>query len=103
MRSGNAEKGFEVLTDAFDLNPNAVAVTVCMAEAHFKLGREASARSLCERALKKAPNDRRARLLAAELEEARGNSSAALEHYKKVLESHPDDAKAKAYVESHGG
>ncbi len=103
VRSGDAEKGFGVLTEAFDLNPNAVAVTVCMAEAHHKLGRDASARSMCERALKKAPNDRRARLLAAELEEARGNTSGALEHYKKVLETHPDDAKAKAYVDSHGG
>jgi tetratricopeptide (TPR) repeat protein len=103
VRSGDAEKGLGVLTEAFDLNPNAVAVTVCMAEAHHKLGRDASARSLCDRALKKSPNDRRARLLAAELEEARGNTPGALEHYKKVLESHPDDAKAKAYVESHGG
>jgi tetratricopeptide (TPR) repeat protein len=102
-RSGDAEKGLQVLNEAFDLNPNAVAVTVCMAEAHHKLGRDASARSMCERALRKAPNDRRALLLAAELEDARGNTSGALQHYKKILETHPDDAKAKAYVESHGG
>lgn len=103
VRSGKAEQGFELLKQAFDLNPNAVAVTVCMAEAHHELGRDASARALCDRALRKSPNDRRALLLAAELELARGNESAALAHYKKILETHPDDAKAKAYVDSHGG
>ncbi|HWB74236.1 MAG TPA: tetratricopeptide repeat protein [Nannocystaceae bacterium] len=103
VRSGKADQGFELLKQAFDLNPNAVAVTVCMAEAHHELGRDASARALCDRALRKSPNDRRALLLAAELELARGNESAALAHYKKILENHPDDAKAKAYVESHGG
>lgn len=103
VRSGKAEQGFELLKQAFDLNPNAVAVTVCMAEAHHELGRDASARALCDRALRKSPNDRRALLLAAELELARGNESAALAHYKKILENHPDDAKAKAYVDSHGG
>jgi tetratricopeptide (TPR) repeat protein len=74
-----------------------------MAEAHLALGREASARALCDRALRKSPSDRRALLLAAELELQRGNEGAALEHYKKILENHPDDSKAKAYVESHGG
>lgn len=103
VRSGNADAGFEKLKQAFDLNPNAVAVTVCMAEAHHALGRDASARALCERALRKSPGDRRARLLAAELELARGNESAALEHYRRILQNHPDDAKAKAFVESHGG
>jgi tetratricopeptide (TPR) repeat protein len=103
VRGGDAAAGFEVLKEAFDLNPNAVAVTVCMAEAHLALGREASARALCDRALRKSPSDRRALLLAAELELARGNESAALQHYKKILENHPDDSKAKAYVESHGG
>ena len=39
----------------------------------------------------------------AELEIARGNESAALEHYRKVLQNDPDDAKAKAYVDAHGG
>jgi tetratricopeptide (TPR) repeat protein len=103
VRSGKASDGFELLKQAFDLNPTAVAVTVCMAEAHHELGRDASARALCDRALRKSPNDRRALLLAAELELARGNESAALAHYKKVLENNPDDTKAKAYVESHGG
>lgn len=74
-----------------------------MAEAHHALGRDASARALCDRALRKSPSDRRALLLAAELEIARGNDSAALGHYRKILENNPDDAKAKAYVESHGG
>lgn len=103
VRSGKASEGFAILQQAFDLNPTAVAVTVCMAEAHHELGRDASARALCERALRKSPNDRRALLLAAELEIARGNESAARAHYEKILENHPDDAKAKAYVESHGG
>ncbi|MBL8946089.1 MAG: tetratricopeptide repeat protein [Myxococcales bacterium] len=103
VRSGDAEAGFDLLKEAFDLNPNAVAVTVCMAEAHHALGRDASARALCDRALRKSPSDRRALLLAAELEIARGNDSAALGHYRKILENNPDDAKAKAYVESHGG
>lgn len=101
VRSGDAEAGFDLLKEAFDLNPNAVAVTVCMAEAHHALGRDASARALCERALRKSPSDRRALLLAAELEIARGNEAAALGHYRKILENNPDDAKAKAYVESH--
>jgi tetratricopeptide (TPR) repeat protein len=103
VRSGKAEQGFQLLQQAFDQNPTAVAVTVCMAEAHHELGRDASARALCDRALRKSPNDRRALLLAAELELGRGNESAALAHYKKVLENHPDDAKAKAYVDGHGG
>jgi tetratricopeptide (TPR) repeat protein len=103
VRGGDAQAGFDLLKQAFDLNPNAVAVTVCMAEAHLALGREASARALCDRALRKSPSDRRALLLAAELELQRGNEGAALEHYKKILENHPDDSKAKAYVESHGG
>jgi tetratricopeptide (TPR) repeat protein len=103
VRSGKAEDGFEILKQAFDLNPNAVAVTVCMAEAHHELGRDPSARALCERALRRAPNDRRALLLAAELELARGDDQAALAHYEKILETHPDDAKAKAYVDAHGG
>jgi tetratricopeptide (TPR) repeat protein len=103
VRSGNAAEGFEILKQAFDLNPSAVAVTVCMAEAHHELGRAASARALCDRALRKSPNDRRALLLAAELELEAGNPSAALAHYRKILEKHPDDAKAKAYVDTHGG
>lgn len=103
VRSGKAAEGFEILKQAFDLNPTAVAVTVCMAEAHHELGRDASARALCERALRKSPSDRRALLLAAELEIAAGNESAALAHYRKILEKTPDDAKAKAYVEAHGG
>ncbi len=103
VRSGEAQRGFDLLKEAFDLNPNAVAVTVCMAEAHHQLGRDASARALCERALKRAPSDRRALLLAAELELARGNESTALDHYRKILQTHPDDAKAKAFVESRGG
>jgi len=103
VRGGDAAAGFDLLKQAFDLNPNAVAVTVCMAEAHLALGREASARALCERALRKSPSDRRALLLAAELEILRGNESAAVGHYKKILENNPDDSKAKAYVDSHGG
>lgn len=101
VRAGDAAAGFELLQKAFDLNPNAVAVTVCMAEAHHALGRDASARALCERALRKSPSDRRALLLAAELEIKRGNESAALGHYRKILEKNPDDSKAKAYVEAH--
>ena len=103
VRSGKADAGFDLLKQAFDLKPNAVAVTVCMAEAHHALGRDASARALCDRALRSSPSDRRALLLAAELELARGNESAAKAHYRKVLENHPDDNKAKSYLDAHGG
>jgi tetratricopeptide (TPR) repeat protein len=102
VRSGNAAAGFDMLQRAHDLQPGAVKVTVCMAEAHHKLGRAASARAMCDRALRKAPKNKQALLLMGKLEAERGNVAGALSHYRKVLEVDPENAAAKKYVESHG-
>lgn len=101
-RSGDPDEALELLLTAFDIQPASTRVTLCMAKAHHRAGREASARSLTERVLRRSPTHRQARLLAAELEDARGNVAAAIAHYQKVLDGDPDHAAAVAYLERHG-
>ncbi len=98
VRSGNAAEGFKVLKEAHDLQPGGVKVTLCMAQAQDKLGRAASALALVDRVINKSPKNKTALLLAARLEAAQGNRSAAERHYRKILEIDPDDAKAKKFL-----
>jgi tetratricopeptide (TPR) repeat protein len=101
-RGSDPEKGLKLLQKAHDLKPGGTKVTLCMAEAHAKLGRDASARALCDRVLRSAPNNKQANLLMAKLEDAKGNKTAAVKHYRRVLESDPENATAKSYVEKNG-
>ena len=101
-RTGDAEKGLALLRDAHDMQPGGTKVTLCMAEAHERLGRDASARAMCDRVLRKNPNHKQANLLMAKLAVASGDKATALKHYRRVLESDPENAKAKAYVEANG-
>jgi lipopolysaccharide biosynthesis regulator YciM len=73
-----------------------------MAEAHHALGRDASARAMVQRALAKDPKDKRGNLLAAKLEDARGNVAGAISHYRKVLSVDADNATATKYLQAHG-
>lgn len=98
VRSGNAAEGFKVLKEAHDLQPGGVKVTLCMAQAQDKLGRAASALALVDRVINKSPKNKTALLLAARLEAAQGNRSTAEQHYRKILEIDPDNAKAKKFL-----
>jgi tetratricopeptide (TPR) repeat protein len=101
-RGSDPAKGLDLLQKAHDRKPGGAKVTLCMAEAHAKLGRDASARALCDRVLRSSPAHKGANLLMAKLEDKKGNTKAALVHYRRVLEGDPDHAVAKAYVEKHG-
>jgi tetratricopeptide (TPR) repeat protein len=98
VRTGKASEGFVLLQQAFDLDPGDTTVTLCMAEAHAELGRDASARAMCSRVLSKNPKNPRALALAAKLEDRRGDTSAAAAHYRTLLSIDPDHAAAKAYL-----
>ncbi len=102
VRSGKAADGFKLLQKAFDLNPGDTKVTLCMAEAHLKLGRLPSARAMVERILKKSGRNKRALLLAAKIQDKLGNKKDAVKYYRKVLEVDPGNAKAQAYVDKNG-
>lgn len=101
-KGGDANKGLKLLQKAHDIQPGGTKVTLCMAQAHKKLGRTPSARALTERILRKSPGNKQANLLMASIEAGAGNKAAAVRHYKKVLEKDPEHAKAKAYVEANG-
>jgi tetratricopeptide (TPR) repeat protein len=98
VRGGNAAEGFKILKEAHDLQPGGVKVTLCMAQAQDKLGRAASALALVDRVINKAPKNKTALLLAARLEAAQGNRSTAEQHYRKILEIDPKNAKAKKFL-----
>ncbi len=102
VRKGKAAQGFVILQKAFDRNPRDTKVTLCMAEAHMKLGRLPSARAMAERVLDKSPRNKRALLLGAKIENKMGNKRAAVDYYRQVVELDPDNATANAYLDKHG-
>ena len=102
VQSGDADRGFNMLQKAFDLNPRDTKVTLCMAEGHMKLGRLPSARAMVERVLDKTPRSKKALLLAAKIENKLGNKKAALDYYRRVLEIDPENSTAKSFVDGNG-
>lgn len=101
VESGNPDRGVVLLRRAFDYDPGSEAITLCLASGYHLQGKHASARALVERVLRSTPSDPAARRLAGRIEDARGNTSAARQHFSKLLVQDPKDPEATRYLEQH--
>jgi predicted Zn finger-like uncharacterized protein len=103
VESGKASAGVQTLLKAFDRKPTDLDVLVCLGHGYKGMGNRQRALHFYERALAQSPRHRSALRAAAAIAAGTGDKNKALKYYKRLLQVDPMNAKAKVYVNEHGG
>ena len=100
---GDSKGGVELLKRAVERRPKDIDILNCLATGLARLGNSSSALKYYERGVKASPNFKPTLLGAAKMAAKLGRTGVAVGYYRRVLAIDSGHAKARAYVDKHGG
>lgn len=102
-KAGQPERAEQALRRAVDLDPQNPLALGALAESEFRAGDAFEARAFSERRLAVAPADAKALLLASQIEQNLGDSSAAARYVSRLKTEFPDAPEARSSAIGDGG
>lgn len=100
---GQRQRAERDLRRAIELDPENPVALGALAEYQFQAGNAFEARAFSERRLAAAPADAKALLLASQIEQKLGDSSAAARYVARLKTEFPDAAEARSSTMGDGG
>lgn len=102
-KAGQPQRAEQTLRRAVALDPQNPLALGALAEGEFRAGNAFEARAFSERRLAAAPADARALLLASQIEQKLGDSSAAARYVSRLKTEFPDAPEARSSTLGDGG
>ncbi|GAB3094630.1 tetratricopeptide repeat protein [Lysobacter terrae] len=102
-KAGQTQRAERDLRRAIQLDPESPIALGALAEQEFAAGNALEARAFSERRLATAPADAKALLLASQIEQKLGDSSAAARYVSRLRAEFPDAPEARSSAMGDGG
>jgi type IV pilus assembly protein PilF len=102
-KAGQPQRAEQTLRRALELDPQNPLALGALAEREFRAGNAFEARAFSERRLAAAPADAKTLLLASQIEQKLGDSSAAARYVSRLKTEFPDAPEARSSTIGDGG